>query len=53
MTHSAGPAAAERHIRFIRPDVALVHTAGGGVQRARTAELTSDRERTTAPGGSR
>jgi uncharacterized protein (TIGR02246 family) len=44
MTHSTGPAAAERHIRFIRPDVALIHTAGGGVQLAGTAELTPDRE---------
>ncbi|GAA3068677.1 SgcJ/EcaC family oxidoreductase [Pseudonocardia yunnanensis] len=44
MTHAAGTAAAEHHIRFIRPDVALVHTAGGGVQLAGTAELTPDRE---------
>lgn len=44
MSDPAGPAAAERHIRFIRSDVALVHTAGGGVQLAGTAELTPDRE---------
>lgn len=34
MIHSTGSAAAERHIRFIRPDVALGHAAGGGVQLA-------------------
>jgi uncharacterized protein (TIGR02246 family) len=44
MVRSEGPAAEEHHIRFIRPDVALVHTAGGGVQLAGAAELTPDRE---------
>jgi uncharacterized protein (TIGR02246 family) len=44
MIHTGGPGAAERSIRFIRPDVALIHTAGGGVQLAGTAELTPDRE---------